>query len=200
MAKIKLSKTALKKEKDALKRFLRYLPTLILKKQQLEIEVRKIETQYEKKRIHYNELTDRLQSWIAVFGEPINLSELLVVKIVQTETNNIAGIDIPVFKQAVFKEAEYDLFALPLWVDRGVEAVKELSVLKLELDMLEYQKLLLGEELRITSQRVNLFEKVKIPGTRENIRVIQIYLGDQQIAAVVRGKISKSKIIQGGYR
>jgi V/A-type H+-transporting ATPase subunit D len=52
----------------------------------------------------------------------------------------------------------------------------------------------LREELRITIQRINLFEKVKIPEARENIRVIRIYLGDIQTAEVVRGKISKRKI------
>jgi V/A-type H+/Na+-transporting ATPase subunit D len=54
----------------------------------------------------------------------------------------------------------------------------------------------LGEELRITTQRVNLFEKVKIPDTRENIRRINIFLGDQQTAAVVRGKLSKNKLVR----
>jgi V/A-type H+-transporting ATPase subunit D len=52
----------------------------------------------------------------------------------------------------------------------------------------------LRDELRTTSQRVNLFEKVKIPETGENIRTIQIYLGDEQTAAVVRGKIAKARL------
>ena len=55
---------------------------------------------------------------------------------------------------------------------------------------------MLGRELRVTSQRVNLFEKVKIPQTKDNIRKIQIYLGDQQTSAVVRGKISKRKLVR----
>jgi len=60
--------------------------------------------------------------------------------------------------------------------------------------ILERQQRLFSEELRITTQRVNLFEKVKIPETRENIRSIRIYLGDEQTAAVVRGKIAKAAI------
>ena len=196
MAKIKLSKTELKKQRDALKSFLRYLPTLILKKQQLQMEMRKIENLLEKKQSLYTEKNKALLQWIAVFGEPIQLAQLVVVKTVETDINNVAGIDIPVFIRAEFEEVSYDLFAMPLWVDKALEVVKVLSILKLELDILHFQKLLLGEELRITSQRINLFEKVKIPDTRENIRVIQIYLGDQQIAAVVRGKISKNKIMR----
>jgi len=60
--------------------------------------------------------------------------------------------------------------------------------------VLDEQVRLLQEELHATSQRVNLFEKVKIPETEENIRKISIYLADQQVNAVVRSKISKRKI------
>jgi V/A-type H+-transporting ATPase subunit D len=85
---------------------------------------------------------------------------------------------------------------MPLWVDRAVEELKQIFRIITELQILEKQMDLLKEELRITSQRVNLFEKVKIPEARHNIRVIQIYMGDQQTAAVVRGKIAKNKIVQ----
>ena len=61
---------------------------------------------------------------------------------------------------------------------------------------LEERIRLLSEELRVTTQRVNLFEKVKIPEAQENIRVIGIYLQDQQTAAVVRGKIAKKKLVK----
>ena len=65
-----------------------------------------------------------------------------------------------------------------------------------EVAVLQEQARLIREELTITTQRVNLFEKVKIPETKENIRVIRIYMGDQQTAAVVRGKISKKTIVE----
>lgn len=64
----------------------------------------------------------------------------------------------------------------------------------LEADVLEEQVRLLSEELRTTTQRVNLFEKVKIPDTKANIKKITVYLGDQQVAGVVRGKISKKNL------
>ena len=62
--------------------------------------------------------------------------------------------------------------------------------------MLDEQVRLLGAELLATSQRVNLFEKVKIPETQQNIKKISIYMADQQVSAVVRSKISKRKIAQ----
>jgi V/A-type H+-transporting ATPase subunit D len=196
VAKIKFTKNELKKQKDALKRFLRYLPTLMLKKQQLQMEIRKIEAQQvefrRKRELRFQEILH----WIAVFGEDVAFNELLSVATLETEVGNIAGVDIPVFKDIRFEVASYDLFELPLWVDTAVEKVQELASLDARISILKKQAELLGEELRITSQRVNLFEKVKIPETRENIRMIQIYLGDEQTAAVVRGKIAKKKLVR----
>ena len=66
--------------------------------------------------------------------------------------------------------------------------------LDLEADVLDEQVRLLSQELRTTTQRVNLFEKVKIPETKANIKKISVYLGDEQVASVVRSKISKKKL------
>ena len=66
--------------------------------------------------------------------------------------------------------------------------------LDLEAEVLDEQVRLLEKELTSTSQRVNLFEKVKIPETLANIRKISVYMADQQVSAVVRSKISKRKI------
>jgi V/A-type H+-transporting ATPase subunit D len=196
VAKIKFTKNELKKQKDSLKRFLRYLPTLMLKKQQLQMEIRKIEAQQAELQRNREDRFRGVLRWIALFGEDVAFSELLTVKSLETEIGNIAGVDIPVFQNIQFEVAAYDLFELPLWVDMAIEEVKELASLDARINLLTKQADLLGEELRITSQRVNLFEKVKIPETRENIRMIQIYLGDEQTAAVVRGKIAKKKLVR----
>ena len=196
MAKIKFTKNELKRQKDALKRFLRYLPTLMLKKQQLQMEIRKVEAQEAELKRNRKARYEEIGRWIAVFGEDVAFPELLTVKSLDTEVGNIAGVDIPVFQNIEFEQSPYDLFVLPLWVDEAIEKVKDLGTLDAKISILEKQAELLGEELRITSQRVNLFEKVKIPETRENIRMIQIYLGDGQTAAVVRGKIAKKKLVR----
>jgi V/A-type H+-transporting ATPase subunit D len=104
----------------------------------------------------------------------------------------MCGIDIPCLRASTCGK-EYNLFLTPLWVDKVLELLKEQLALW-PIHILEIQRELIGNELRITSQRVNLFEKVKIVEAKENIRIIRIYLGDQQTAAVVRGKISKKKI------
>jgi len=196
MAGIKLTKNELKKQKDALKRFERYLPTLILKKQQLQMVIRQVEAQRREKEQRRAALYEGFMSWVAVFGEPAGLSGLLVIRSFETDTGNIAGVEIPVFKNLVFEDPRYDLFTYPLWVDKGLLTLKELAVLDSEIEVIRMQEDLLGKELTVTTQRVNLFEKVKIPETRENIRSIRIYLGVQQTAAVVRGKIAKNNIMR----
>lgn len=197
MAKIKLTKNELKKQKDQLKRFERYLPTLLLKKQLLQMEIRQVEVLIKEKRQEREKALAELFHWVDVFGEGLDLAPLVSVKAVQLDTQNIAGLDIPVFEDISFENVAYDLMTHPLWVDAGLEKLKELVRFDVELDVLERQLELLAAELRVTSQRVNLFEKVKIPETKENIRVINIFLGDQQTAAVVRGKMSKSKLVRG---
>jgi V/A-type H+-transporting ATPase subunit D len=194
MVQVKLTKNELKKQKDSLKRFRRYLPTLQLKKQQLQMVLRQIEQQRKEKISQREELYQGIQKWIAVFGEDINIADLIHIDKIVTGTGNIAGIDIPLFEELTFKKSDYDLFVTPLWIDRGIEGMKSVLSFDAELSVLDEQYRLIAAELRTTSQRVNLFEKVKIPETRENIRRIQIYLGDQQTAAVVRGKISKGKL------
>jgi V/A-type H+/Na+-transporting ATPase subunit D len=196
MANVKLTKNEQKKQRDALKRFQRYLPTLILKKQQLQMVIRQVEAKEREKRREQEFVRENIQSWIAVFGEEYPLADLVSIESVDTDTGNIAGVDIPVFTAIRFKETEYDLFAAPVWIDTAVQRLKAIIALDEEVKILQRQVELLNQELRTTSQRVNLFEKVKIPETKENIRVIGIYLGDQQTAAVVRGKIAKNKLVK----
>ncbi len=194
MATIKLTKNELKKQKDALKRYTRYLPTLELKKQQLLAEIRRIHDEIQAKRDALDAVKAKLASWIGVFAEDVDVVSLLELKEVITDTGNIAGINIPLFKGLEFEEKSYDLMAYPLWVDSGLEAVKETVANEKEMEVLSKQEALIHEELRTTVQRINLFDKVMIPRTKEAIKKIQIFMGDQDTAAVVRGKISKNKI------
>lgn len=197
---VKLTKNEQKKQKDALKQFMRYLPTLQLKKQQLQSVIRQIEAEIEEYRAQQRELISSLQSWIAVYNEntvfPIeeDISNLVKIDTILKGQGNIAGVAIPVFQDLTFKDISYDLNNYPLWVDRGIAALKDCARFDAIVMTKQKQIDLLSTELRTTSQRVNLFEKVKIPEAKNNIRVIGIFLGDQQTAAVVRGKIAKKKI------
>ncbi|MDR0554306.1 MAG: V-type ATP synthase subunit D [Treponema sp.] len=193
MAKIKLTKNELKKQKDSLKMYQRYLPTLMLKKQQLQGEIRITELRIKELRTEKDHLDESFKSWVGVFGEKgFFTPKILKIIQIRTAVGNIAGVSIPLFKGAEFETALYDLSRTPLWLDIAVEKMKQVILLDLEAQIVEEQRKRLDHELRVTTQRVNLFEKVKIPETRGNIKKIQVYLGDQQTSAVVRGKIAKS--------
>ena len=193
MAKIKLTKNELKTQRDSLKRFQRYLPTLQLKKQQLQMEMRRLDQEIEVKRDEEQEARAKLSSWIQLYSEPVDLAPYAELETLRTSSGNIAGVNIPVLEDLVFKQAQIDLFESDPWTDEGIAVLKQLTRLRVERQILEEQHRLLGEELRTTTQRVNLFEKVKIPEAKENIRVIRIFMGDQQTAAVARSKIAKGK-------
>lgn len=199
MASVKLTKNELKVQKDKLKRFERYLPTLELKKQQLQTVMMKITVELEEKEKELSNMVDGLDSWLAVFAEnkifdeDKKLQNLVNPQSVICTEDNIAGVTVPVFKELSFEEIDYDISKYPLWVDEAIFKLRDIAKLNMLLRTLRVQNELLGKELRFTSQRVNLFEKVKIPEAKENIRQIGIYIGDQQTSAVVRGKIAKRK-------
>jgi len=193
MAKVRLTKNELKKQKDSLKMYRRYLPTLMLKKQQLQGEIRLTEMRFKELQIEKEHMDESFKSWIAVFGETgVFTNDILRISSLKTGFGNIAGVAIPVFEGAEFETAKYDLTTTPLWLDIAVESMKKVLLLELEAEIVEEQKKRLDKELRTTTQRVNLFEKIKIPEAKDNIKKIQVYLGDQQTASVVRGKIAKS--------
>jgi V/A-type H+-transporting ATPase subunit D len=170
----------------------RYLPTLMLKKQQLQAEIRTTELRIKELTDEKNALDESFKSWIAVYGEAgIFTPEILKITSVKTAQGNIAGVPIPIFEGAEFSVNAYDLLASPLWLDAAVDRMRKVLLLDIEARIVEEQRRRLDHELRITTQRVNLFEKIKIPETKGSIKKIQVYLGDQQTSAVVRGKIAK---------
>lgn len=195
MAKIKFTKGELKKQRDALKRFERYLPILQLKKQQMQLEIQRVHQRLKQKIEELDSLENDISEWAGLLEEPGDyVTGWIKPKNIVTSGLNIAGVDIPVFERVEFEEAEYDLFLTPLWVDTAIIALRKFIGLLEEKKALDKQLEILTRELRITNQRVNLFEKVKIPECAENIRRIRIYLGDQQASAVGRSKIAKKKI------
>lgn len=194
MARIKLTKTELKAQTDALKRFQRFLPMLQLKKQQLQGEIALISAKADEASAKEREVRASLEKWVGLFATDEELlSGLVRVKSVNTGEANIAGVAIPTFDSIETDVKEVDLWDTPAWVDDAVDATTRILTLQCERAVFEEQRRLVTIELHQTSQRVNLFEKVKIPDCKEAIRVIKIALGDEQTAAVTRGKIAKSR-------
>ena len=195
MAKVKLTKTELKAQSDALKRFQRFLPMLQLKKQQLQSEIAGIIAKAEAVSARERAVREGLNKWVGLLATDEDLLPGLVsVKSIKKGESNIAGVAIPTFESIETDVKEIDAWATPAWVDDAVEVTTQILSLQCERQVYEEQRRLVTEELRQTSQRVNLFEKVKIPQCKEAIRVIKIALGDEQTAAVTRGKIAKSRV------
>lgn len=197
MARIKHTKNEMKAQREALARFERFLPMLQLKKQQLQIEIQTTTAKITAKQAEEGKIRSGLKQWSDLFSEPAGIENVISLESVKVEKGNIAGVSIPIFLAAIIRTEEYDLFSTPPWMDEGMEIIAALIRLRSEREILEEQRRLVLEELRITSQRVNLFEKVKIPEARENIRVIRIFLGDEQTAGVARAKIAKSRTVMG---
>ncbi len=193
MAKIKHTKNELKAQQEALRRYKRFLPMLQLKKQQLQAEIQHIDHQIQDEESAFNRLTDDLKEWVALFAVPESEHAQVLLRQIETISGNIAGVNIPLLQDVQLEQTEPDLFLTPAWIDDAQDQISNMIRKKAAIQILQQQRDLVSEELRTTSQRVNLFEKVKIPECKENIRIIKIYLGDEQTAAVARGKIAKRR-------
>ena len=196
--KIKFTRTELKQQRDALARFKRYLPTLKLKQQQVQSSIVQTRQQFRGKEQAVSTTERTLSTYDGLFNDVagINFTKLSAPDSVNTSTHSIAGVYVPRFENIAFPKADFSLFATAPWVDKALDDLKELNQQKAELGILKECLDLLQAELKKVMQRVNLFEKVKIPDTLENIRRIRIALGDQMTAGVARAKIAKAKLEQ----
>ncbi len=192
--KVKLTQGELKRQRDALRQYERYLPTLLLKKQQLQLEILHQQGALAARKNSLSEKKKSAESWSGLLIEVPEIRTFLVPEKIVTVRKNIAGVEMPLFERAEFAPAEYDLFLVSLWMDTGLETLREMVAYKEEIKVIEEGISVLKHELRITTQRVNLFEKIKIPEAREAIRMIKIALGDQMTNAVGRSIIAKNKI------
>jgi V/A-type H+-transporting ATPase subunit D len=193
--KPKFNKTALKGQRDALAKYQKFLPILLLKKMQLQLVIRQLEPELEVKRRELDETLASVRPWAKLLSEPtVEIEDYLQVEQVRTKKDNIAGVEVPEFDEVVYKDFFYSLFATPPWLDKAVAVLRRLVAVREELRVLLTKEALLKEELRTTTQRVNLFEKKLIPELRENIRKIKIFLGDEETAAVGRAKLAKGKL------
>ena len=194
--KIKLTRPELKRQRDALARFERYLPMLKLKQQQLQLTMLQVREKHRAAQKATEAARQRFDAYKAVLGDiaGLDVQALARPSEIRTSTANIAGVTVPVFEGVEFLKASYSLFGTPAWVDRALADLRQVNRCQAELDVIRRQHDRLHRELVKIIQRVNLFEKVMIPAAREAIRRIRIHLGDEMTAAVGRAKLAKAKI------
>lgn len=194
---IKLTKTELRAQQVKFNQLQKYLPTLQLKKVLLQVEVNQATSEIEAETSFFQTTEKRVTEYCRLFSEKSAFDLFPSVKIAQVEKHyeNIAGVDIPIFEKVVFQESTYFLFDTPVWLDSAIVGVRSLIESREKIRVLEEKKACLEKELRDVSIRVNLFEKILIPRAKQNIKKIKVFLGDQQMAAVCRAKVSKKKIL-----
>jgi V/A-type H+/Na+-transporting ATPase subunit D len=196
MARIRFTKNALREEQRKLVQFERYLPTLQLKKALLQMEVNAAYLEMKEIEKKKEELLQQIYTFASLFSDQSECDALAYTEIkhVQKNYENIAGVDVPVFEDLLFTEKTYSLFDTPAWLDQAQNSVKEYLVFKEELAVLVEKKGALEKELKDVSIRVNLFEKILIPRSRENIKKIKVFLSDQELAAIAQAKVAKMKM------
>jgi len=192
MPRITLNKSELQKEQDKLRLYRRLLPSLDLKRRQLTLELGRARAKLEGSRKALQELRDHAAEQLPMLANREDpLSGIVKVRSVQVTEQNVVGVDLPVLGEVEWAVQEYSLLAEPPWVDLLVAGLKEAAAQTLAVQVeTERVRRLERADRRIT-QRINLFEKILIPGAQENIRRIRIFLGDAEMAAVVRSKIAK---------
>lgn len=188
------TKNELKQQRDTLSRLQRYLPTLQLKKQQLQMELRRIEHELDQASTRLSARAREIGEWVKLLSEPVDLEAWIAIETITCSAANIAGVNVPILDEVTFTDTWPDPETTPVWTDTATRALRDLITQRVQMLVLGEQARRVRHELKTTNQRVNLFEKVKIPEAREHIRVIRIFLGDRQTADVARAKIAKRKI------
>ena len=193
--KIKKTRPELLKQRQQLTRFKRFLPTLVLKKQQIQSEILKVRSEARKLDEQMAQIIAHSEEWSLLFSEsmPGPVTRLVKVKNIQRGIRNVAGIDLPVVSGVEYEISDFSRLATPPWLDAGLDFVKSLMELREQVKILHEQEALLQQELRKVTQRVNLFEKVMIPNAKANIKLINIALAEEQTSAVCRSKVAKAK-------
>ena len=193
MPKLKLTKAELKAQREALHRYQRFLPTLQLKKEQLQGQVRRVQGELATVHKKQDKIRSEVSAWISLFTENVGLEDLVRIRDIDIQPTNIAGVTVDRLKNLSFESLAPDFASTPPWVDSGLQRIKDLIRFRIQEDLVSRELDILTRELRTATQRVNLFEKIKIPACRENIRTIRIALGEEQTAAIARAKLAKSK-------
>ena len=167
------------------------LPTIKSKESALRSEVKKAKDTARDYQRRLAALTTQYDYMVALWGE-FDLT-LLKVADVELSMQKIAGVRTPVLEDVRFDEKQYDLFSSPVWYADGVELLKKLARLGIECEVYNRKMELLDYARRKTTQKVNLYEKVQIPGYEDAIRKIKRFMEDEENLSKSAQKIVKTR-------
>ena len=194
MARLQLNKSSLARETRNLRTYERFLPSLDLKRQQLMAERAKAARTLAGTNREILDLKRKVGRQLPMLANVnVDLSDLATVTEAAIETENLVGTHLPRLERVEVRIRPYALLSKPHWVDTAADLLRDMLRLRVRLQVEEQRVALLDQAVKTITQRVNLFDKVLIPRAKANIKRIRIYLSDEQMAAVVRSKISKRK-------
>ena len=189
--KFQYNKTSLGELGKQLKMRRAALPTIKSKESALRSEVKRAKDTARDYRIRMEALASEYDYMAALWGE---FDQSLVrVADVQLSEQKIAGVRIPVLEDVSFDEKEYDLFSSPVWYADGVDLLRRLAKLGIEYEVYNRKMELLDYARRKTTQKVNLYEKVQIPGYEDAIRKIKRFMEDEENLSKSAQKIVKTR-------
>lgn len=190
--KFQYNKTSLQQLEKQLKIREKALPTLKNKEAALRVEVKKAKTEAERLEKLIRDKMRKYQQVVELWGEFDN--ELVTVDEVDLSVKKIAGVKTPVLDGVVFSVKEFSVFNKPGWYLDGISISKELAKIAIESEVFNQKMELLEHARRKTTQKVNLYEKVQIPGFQDAIRKIKRYMEDEENLSKAAQKIVKTRI------
>jgi V/A-type H+-transporting ATPase subunit D len=185
------NKTALQQLDKQLKIRQRALPTIKSKEAALRVEVKKAKDEFQRLKSELNQKIEAYEHMKALWAEFD--SELIRIDDVELGIKKIAGVEIPVLKDIEFEVSDFSLFNQPKWFLDGVNIIKELAAVGIEQEVFHKRMELLDHARKKTTQKVNLFEKVQIPGYEDAIRKIKRFLEDKENLSKAAQKIVKNR-------
>jgi V/A-type H+-transporting ATPase subunit D len=188
--KFQYNKTSLQQLEKQLKMRERSLPTIKSKESALRLEVKRTKDETNRLELQLENGIRRYEHMVALWNE--FTPGLVRVKDVSLSTKKIAGVVIPVLEEIFFETERYSLFNSPAWTTDGVELLKGLARDGIEVEFSGMKLELLEHARKKTTQKVNLFEKVQIPGYKDAIRKVKRFMEDEESLSKSSQKIMRA--------
>ena len=188
--KFQYNKTSLQALEKQLKIRERALPTIKSKESALRMEVTRNKDEVNKLNFQLEKEMQRYENMVALWSD--FTPDLVSVKDVSLLTRKIAGVVVPVLAGMDFDVKLYSIFNSPAWTTDGIELLKSLASIGIETEFSRIKLEMLEHARKKTTQKVNLFEKVQIPGYKDAIRKVKRYMEDEQSLSKASQKIMRS--------
>ncbi|RLD76001.1 MAG: V-type ATP synthase subunit D [Bacteroidetes bacterium] len=189
--KFQYNKTSLQTLEKQLKVRVRALPTLKNKESALRVEVRKSKDESKRLDSELNKIVESYDNMVALWCEFD--TSLIKITDVKLGIKKIAGVKTPILESIEFDKVEFSIFNMPKWYISGVAILKEMVEIAISREVFEKKMQLLEYGRKKTTQKVNLFEKVQIPGYEDAVRKIKRFMEDEDNLSKSSQKIVKNK-------